>query len=49
VPRHIKYPVYAQENRIQGQVVVQFEIDKEGSIINVVVLQKVNPILDNEQ
>lgn len=32
---NVKYPVIAQENGIQGRVIVQFVVDKDGSIVDV--------------
>ena len=34
---NIKYPPQARENNIQGRVIIQFFVDKDGSITNVVV------------
>lgn len=45
---NIKYPVVAAENGIQGKVVVQFVVGKNGSISNVKVLKSVDPSLDKE-
>lgn len=46
--RNIKYPAIAQENGIQGRVVVQFVVEKDGSIANPVVVKGVDPSLDKE-
>ena len=46
--KSIKYPVIAQENGIQGRVVVQFVVTKTGSIGQVRVVRKVDPDLDAE-
>lgn len=45
---NIKYPVVAAENGIQGKVIVQFIVGKNGSISNVKVLRSVDPSLDKE-
>ena len=45
---NIKYPVIAEENGIQGRVVVQFVIGKDGSISDVRVAKSVDPSLDKE-
>lgn len=45
---HIKYPVVAQENGVQGRVTVQFVVEKDGSISDVHVLRGVDPSLDKE-
>ena len=44
----IKYPVIAQENGIQGRVSCSFVINKDGSIVDAVVLRGVDPSLDKE-
>lgn len=36
---NVKYPVIAQENGIQGRVICQFIVDKDGSITNVEVVK----------
>ena len=36
---NVKYPVIAQENGIQGRVVCQFVVNKDGSIVDVVVVR----------
>lgn len=45
---HIKYPVVAAENGIQGRVVVQFVVEKDGSVSQVKVVRGVDPSLDKE-
>lgn len=45
---NIKYPVVAAENAIQGRVIVQFVVGKNGSISNVKVVKSVDPSLDKE-
>ncbi|MBQ8116029.1 MAG: energy transducer TonB [Prevotella sp.] len=45
---NIKYPVIAEENGIQGRVVVQFVIGEDGSISDVRVAKSVDPSLDKE-
>lgn len=44
----MKYPALAQENNIQGKVVVSLVIEKDGSIGDVAVVQKVDSSLDKE-
>lgn len=39
--KNIKYPVIAKENDIQGRVVVQFVVEKDGSITDVVVVRDI--------
>ena len=36
---NVKYPVIAQENGIQGRVVCQFTVNKDGSIVDVEVVR----------
>lgn len=46
---NIKYPVIAQENGIQGQVVCQFTVNRDGSIVDInVVRSSGEPSLDKE-
>ena len=45
---HIKYPQMAMENNVQGQVVVQFVVQKDGSIGEVKVVRSKDPDLDRE-
>ncbi len=45
---NIKYPVIAQENGIQGRVICQFVVNKDGSIVDVEVVRSVDPSLDKE-
>lgn len=46
--KNIKYPTIAQENGIQGRVILQFVVNKDGSIVDVVVVRSVDPYLDKE-
>lgn len=46
--RHIRYPRVALANRIQGQVLIQFIVNRDGSIADVRVLQGVHATLDGE-
>lgn len=46
--QNIRYPMIAAENNIQGKVVVRFIVEKDGSITNPEVIQKVDPDLDRE-
>lgn len=45
---NIKYPVVAQENGVQGRVIVSFVVEKDGSITDVNVVRSVDPSLDRE-
>lgn len=46
--KNIKYPTIAQENGIQGRVILQFVVNKDGSIVDVNVARSVDPYLDKE-
>ena len=45
---HVKYPVVAQENGVQGRVIVSFVVECDGSITDVRVERSVDPSLDRE-
>jgi protein TonB len=45
---NVKYPVVAQENGVQGRVVVSFVVERDGSITDVQVVRSVDPSLDRE-
>ena len=45
---NIKYPVVAQENGVQGRVIVSFVVERDGSISDVRVARSVDPSLDRE-
>jgi protein TonB len=45
---HVKYPVVAQENGVQGRVIVSFVVERDGSITDVRVVRSVDPSLDRE-
>lgn len=46
--KNLKYPASAQENGIQGRVMVQFVVNKDGSIVDPKVLRGADPALDKE-
>ena len=46
--KNIKYPQISQENGVQGRVIVQFVVNKDGSIVEPVVARGVDPYLDKE-
>ena len=48
ISKNIKYPVAAQKAKIQGRVVIQFIVDKEGNIICPRVIRGADPLLDAE-
>jgi protein TonB len=45
---NIKYPIIAQENGVQGKVIVRFVVNKSGEVENAVVLKAVDESLDAE-
>lgn len=45
---NIRYPESAQQNDIQGRVIVKFVVEKDGSIGNVTVVKGVDRDLDRE-
>lgn len=46
--QNTRYPAEAQENCVQGRVVVSFVVGKDGHISDVTVLRSVDPSLDKE-
>ena len=46
--KNIKYPSVAQDNGIQGRVLVSFVVNKDGSIVEPEIVKGVNPSLDKE-
>ena len=46
--KNIKYPVAAQEAKIEGRVIVQFVVGRDGNVSDVKVMHGVNPELDAE-
>lgn len=46
--KNINYPTIAQENGTQGRVIVQFVVNKDGSIVDPRVVRSVDPYLDKE-
>lgn len=46
--KNIKYPTIAQETGIQGRVIVQFVVNRDGSIVDAKVVRSVDPYLDKE-
>lgn len=45
---NVNYPVVAQENGVQGRVIVESIIEKDGSMSDVKVIRSVDPSLDRE-
>lgn len=46
--KNLKYPASAQETGTQGRVIVQFVVNKDGSIVEPKVIKSVDPALDKE-
>ena len=46
--KNIKYPVIAEENGVQGRVIVTFVVERDGSITDVKVVKSVDPSIDKE-
>jgi len=46
--KNIKYPSICREQGIQGRVLIQFIVNKDGSIVDPEVVKGVNPYLDKE-
>ncbi len=45
---NVKYPTEAVKNKVEGRVVVQFIVEKDGSVSGVQVVRSVDPLLDRE-
>ena len=46
--KNMKYPTISQENGVQGRVIVQFVVNRAGSIVDAVVARGVDPYLYKE-
>ncbi len=46
--RNLKYPKEAQEHRVQGRVVAEFIVNKDGSITDVRIVHSLNKLCDQE-
>lgn len=46
--KNINYPVIAQENNIQGKVVLQFVVGKNGEITDIIIARRIDVSLDKE-
>lgn len=46
--KNIKYPIEAQKEKIQGRLVMQIIVDKNGNVTNPKIKQSVHPLLDAE-
>lgn len=48
IAKNLKYPVIAQENGIQGKVILRFVVNAQGHVENVKVLRSLDPYCDKE-
>ena len=48
IAQNLRYPEIAAENGISGRVIVQFAVDKVGTLVDAVVVRSVDPALDKE-
>ena len=48
ITSHIIYPERAEENGIEGRVVCQFVVEKDGSLSDITIVRSVDPDLDRE-
>ncbi len=48
ISNNVQYPIKAREQRLQGKVVLRFIVEKDGSINNITIIEKVHPLLDEE-
>lgn len=46
--KNIKYPTIAAENGTQGRVIIQFVVNRDGTVVDPVVVRSVDPYLDKE-
>ena len=46
--KHLHYPSSAQQRKIQGKVVAQFIVEKDGTISDLQVIKKLDPNCDRE-
>jgi protein TonB len=48
IAQNLQYPEIAAENGVSGRVIVQFAVNKTGSVVDAVVVRSVDPALDKE-
>lgn len=46
--RNLRYPPQAQQQKIQGKVIVSFIVNKDGSIASPTIVRSADPLLDRE-
>lgn len=47
IANNLKYPEYARDKKIEGKVVVEFIIDKEGLVRDIKVFKGIHPSIDS--
>lgn len=48
ITKHLRYPEIAAENGVSGKVIVQFDIDLKGNLIDAIIYRGIDPALDKE-
>ena len=48
IQKHLEYPEGAKEQEIQGRVIVQFIIEKDGTVSDVKIVKSVDPLVDDQ-
>ena len=48
ISQNVRYPAIAEENGVQGTVVVKFVVERDGTVTSVQVARSVDPSLDKE-
>jgi len=48
IAKNLKYPVIAQENGIQGKVILRFVVSKTGVVDKIEVVRSLDPACDKE-
>lgn len=48
ISKNLTYPPVAQENGIQGKVILRFKVEADGSISNITVVRSLDPACDKE-
>lgn len=46
--QNIKYPIVMMEKKIQGRVIAQFIVNKDGSISDIKIIRSIHPLADKE-
>ena len=46
IRRNIQYPQAARQSKLEGRVIMQVIIDKDGSVTQPRILRSINPVLD---